>query len=164
VQAGLAAFGLTLAEGVPEKLAVQPLAREPFVLACPADHPLAGRRSVEWTELLAQPLIRISLSSGNSVTIEDALGPLRDQLRWRYEAQRTAMAVEMVRGGLGLTVVPQLSVRTGDGVAVVPIAGPVSSRLLGVATRPGAELRAEERFLAETAMALVREHIAGSAT
>lgn len=164
VQAGTAAFGITIAQGVPEKLAMQPVAREPFVLACPADHPLAARHSVEWPELLAQPLIRISLPSGNSMTIDDALGPLREQLRWRYEAQRTAMAVEMVRGGLGLTVVPQLSVRAGGGLAVVPIASPEISRLVGVATRPGAELRAEERFLAETAMALVREQIAASAT
>ena len=160
VQAGTAAFGITVAQRVPEKLALQPVAREPFVLACPADHPLARRRGVQWSELLEQPLIRISLPSGNSMTIDDALGPLRDQLRWRYEAQRTAMAVEMVRGGLGLTVVPRLCVGAGEGVAVVPIAGPEISRMLGVATRPGAELRDEERFLAETAIALVREHIA----
>ena len=163
VQAGTAAFGITLAQGVPEKLTVQPIAREPFVLACPADHPLAGRRSVAWTELLTQTLIRISLPSGNSMTIDDALGPLREQVRWHYEAQRTAMAVEMVRGGLGLTIVPKLSVRAGDGVAVVPIAAPEIVRLLAVATRQGTELRAEERFLAETAAALVREHIAAGA-
>jgi len=163
VQAGTVAFGITLAQGLPEQLAMQPVAREPFVLACPSDHALAGRRSVEWGELLAQPLIRISLASGNSMTIDDALGPLREQVRWRYEAQRTAMAVEMVRGGLGLTVLPRLSVRAGDGVAVVPIAGPEITRTIGVATRAGTELRAEESFLAETAMALVREHIAAGA-
>lgn len=160
VQAGTAAFGITVAQRVPEKLALQPIAREPFVLACPAGHPLARRRGVQWSELLEQPLIRISLPSGNSMTIDDALGPLRDRLRWRYEAQRTAMAVEMVRGGLGSTVVPRLCVGPGDGVAVVPIAGPEINRMLGVATRPGAELRDEERFLADTAIALVREHIA----
>jgi DNA-binding transcriptional LysR family regulator len=163
VQAGTAAFGITIAQGVPDALAVQALAREPFVLACPAGHAFARRGSIAWPELAGQPLVRISLPSGNSVTIDDALGPLREQLRWRYEAQRTAMAIEMVRGGLGLTVVPRLSVRAGDGLAVVPIADPEISRVLGVVTRPGVELRAEERFLAETAMALVREHIADAA-
>jgi len=163
VQAGTAAFGITLAQGVPDKLAVRPVAREPFVLACPVDHPLAGRRGVAWRELLDQPLIRISLPSGNSMTIDDALGPLREQVRWRYEAQRTIFAVEMVRGGLGLTVVPRLSVRPSDGVAVVPIADPEITRMLGVVTRPGAELRSEESFLAEAATELIREHIAASA-
>lgn len=162
VQAGTAAFGITIAQGVPDQLAVQALAREPFVLACPAGHAFARRASVAWPELVGQPLVRISLPAGNSVTIDDALGPLREQLRWRYEAQRTAMAIEMVRGGLGLTVVPRLSVRAGDGVAVLPIGDPEISRVLGVVTRPRAELRSEERFLAETAMALVREHIAAS--
>jgi len=163
VQAGTVAFGITLAQGLPEQLAVQPVAREPFVLACPAGHPLARRASVEWRDLLEESLIRISLASGNSMTIDDALGPLRERVRWRYEAQRTAMAVEMVRGGLGLTVLPRLSVRAGDGLAVVPISGPEITRMIGVATRPGAELRAEESFLAEAAMALVREHIAAGA-
>lgn len=164
VQAGTVAFGITIAQGVPDKLALQPVAREPFVLACPADHPLARRRGVQWRELLEQPLIRISLPSGNSMTIDDALGPLRDQLRWRYEAQRTAMAVEMVRGGLGLTVVPRLSVSAGEGIAVVPIADPEITRLLGVATRPGVQLREEERFLADAAIDLVRERIAAGGT
>lgn len=159
VQAGTAAFGITLAQGVPESLVVQPIASETFVLACPADHALARRPSVEWRQLLEEPLIRISLPSGNSMTIDDALGPLREQVRWRYEAQRTAVAVDMVRGGLGLTVVPRLAVRPGDGVAVVPLADPQITRVIGLATRPGVALRAEERFLAETATALVREHI-----
>jgi DNA-binding transcriptional LysR family regulator len=119
--------------------------------------------AVAWAELLAQPMIRISLPSGNSMTIDDALGPLREQVHWRYEAQRTAMAVEMVRGGLGLTVVPRLCVRAGDGVAAVPIEGPEITRLLVVATRPGVPLRAEESFLADTAAALVREHLAAGA-
>lgn len=163
VQAGTAAFGITLADALPEKLAVQPIAREPFVLACPADHPLAGRPGVAWKDLLGEPLIRISLPSGNSITIDDALGPLRERLRWRYEVQRTAMAVDMVRGGAGLTVVPQLSVRAADGVAVVSIAGPAISRLLAVATRPGTELREQERFLADAAAMLVREHLAEGA-
>jgi DNA-binding transcriptional LysR family regulator len=162
VQAGTAAFGITIAQGVPDQLAVQALAREPFVLACPAGHPFAGRSSIAWPELVGEPLVRISLPAGNSMTIEDALGPLREQLHWRYEAQRTAMAVEMVRGGLGLTIVPRLSVRAGEGVAVVPVADPEISRVLGVVTRPGVALRPEEGFLAETAMALVREHIAAA--
>jgi DNA-binding transcriptional LysR family regulator len=160
VDAGTAAFGITVAGGVPERLALQPLAREPFVLVCPAQHPLAAQRGVPWSDLQAQPLIRISLPSGNSMTIDDALGPLREQLRWRYEAQRTNMAVEMVRGGLGLTVVPKLSVRAGDGLAVVPIVEPAIGRMLGVIARRDAELRVEERFLADTAVALVREQLA----
>jgi DNA-binding transcriptional LysR family regulator len=163
VQAGTAAFGLTIDHGVPPRLQVEPIAREPFVLVCPAGHPLATRDGVQWPDLLGQPLIRISLPSGNSMTIDDALGPLREQLRWRYEAQRTAVAVQMVRGGLGVTVVPQLSVQAGDGIAVVPIAGPAITRVLGLVTRAGNELRAEERFLADRAADLLRERLGPAA-
>jgi DNA-binding transcriptional LysR family regulator len=164
VQAGTAAFGLTIAQGVPESLRFEPIAREPFVLACPAGHPLAGRAQVAWPELAGEPLIRISLPSGNSMTIDDALGPLREQLRWRYEAQRTAMAVQMVRGGLGLTVLPQLAVHEAQGIEVVPIAEPAITRMLGVVVRAGTQLRAEELFLAENAAALLRQRLVPGAT
>lgn len=160
VQAGTAAFGVTIAQRVPERLRLEPLAREPFALVCPAGHPFATRAGVEWTELVGQPLIRISLPSGNSMMIDDALGPLREQFRWPYEAQRTAVAVEMVRGGLGLTVVPQLSVRVADGIAVVPITAPAITRTVALVTRAGAELGPEERFLADRAAALLREQLA----
>lgn len=160
VEAGTAAFGITVDRVVPGKLSLQPVAREPFVLLCPQRHPFAGKESVEWGELVAQPLIRISLPSGNSMTIDDAVGTLREQLRWRYEVQRTAMAIDMVRGGLGLTVVPKLSVRAGDGVAAVPIRAPEVARTLGIITRAQDALRAEERFLADTAAALLREELA----
>lgn len=159
VQARAAAFGITVLHPAPDSLVLQPIAREPFVLVCPRNHPLAARQVVDWGELAAQPLIRISLPSGNSMTIDDAVGALRERLQWRYEAQRTSIALQMVRGGLGLTVAPQLAVGVGDGVAVVPIAGPRVTRGLALVTRSGEELRAQERFIADTAVALVRARL-----
>ncbi|MBL0419038.1 LysR family transcriptional regulator [Ramlibacter sp. AW1] len=157
VESGTAAFGLTVAHGVKASLQVEPIADEPFVLACPPGHPMAGREQVRFEDLLDQPLIRISLPSGNSMTIDDAIGPLRERLRWPYEAQRNAMALEMVRGGLGLTIVPRLSVRPVDGVVAVPLAGPEVRRTLAVLTRRGARLTPQEEHLMHQALALIRQ-------
>ena len=159
VESGTAPFGLTVAHGVKASLQMEPIGEEPFVLACPPDHPLAVRAQVHWEELLGEPLIRISLPSGNSMTIDDAIGPLRERLRWPYEAQRNVMALEMVRGGLGLTVVPQLSVRPDEGVAVVPLAGPEVRRTLAVLAQRGATLTPQEEQMRDKAVALIRQRL-----
>lgn len=159
VESGTAAFGLTVLRGTGPRLESEPIAQEPFVLVCPRDHALAARERVSWQELADEPLIRISLPSGNSMTIDDAVGPLREHLHWRYEAQRNAGALDMVRGGLGLTVVPKLSVGVEDGIAVVPIEAPQVRRTLAVVRRRGEALSPAAQWICEQAVLLVRERL-----
>jgi DNA-binding transcriptional LysR family regulator len=159
VESGTAAFGLTMAQGAGDLLAER-IADEPFVLVLPPGHALAARGPVAWAELADSPLIRISLPSGNSTSIDDAIGPLREQLHWRYEAQRNAMALDMVRAGLGLTVAPLLSVLDAPGIAWAPLRGPAVTRTLVAVTRRGAVLDGAEAFLRERAIGLIRERLA----
>ena len=158
VESGAAAFGLTMAQGAGELL-TERIADEPFVLVLPQGHELAARRAVTWEELQPWPLIRISLPAGNSTLIDDALGPLRERLRWRYEAQRNAMALDMVRAGLGLTVSPLLSVADVPGLAWVALRAPLVSRTLAVVTRRDAPLSGADAFARDTAVALIRERL-----
>lgn len=155
-----AAFGLSVLQAGRTELGVERLADEPFVLVCPSGHALQGARSVAWQALEHEPLIRISLPSGNSMTIDDALGPLRERLRWRYEAQHNAMALEMVRAGLGLTIVPQLSVAEGQGLHVVEIEAPRVLRTLSLLTRRNEALGTQDAWLRDRAVALLRERLA----
>lgn len=161
VQAGTAAFGITLAQPAPPNVVLETIAEEPFVLACPAAHRFAGRAGVAWSELEQEPLIRLSLPAGNSVTIDESIGTLRERLQWRYEAQRTAVALEMVRGGLGLTLVPRLSVHSVEGLAIVPLNAPAVARALALMTPAGAPLTAIDRFVADRAVAVLRRELAG---
>jgi DNA-binding transcriptional LysR family regulator len=94
------------------------------------------------------------------MTIDDALGPLRDQLRWRYEAQHNGMALDMVRGGLGLTVVPCLSVPVDAQLCVLAIEAPAVLRTLCVVTRRDAVLDDRDAWVRDRAVALVRERLA----
>jgi DNA-binding transcriptional LysR family regulator len=157
VESGTASFGLTVLRDLGAALQATSIAEEPFVLACPRDHPFAARERIAWADLGREPLIRLSLPSGNSMTIDDAIGPARDQLNWRYEAQRNDRALDMVRGGLGATVVPKLSVGQAAGVAVVPIDTPAVRRTLGLVTRRGEKLPHAARWLCEQAAEVVRE-------
>src|SRR5690606_34847624 len=124
VEAGVAAFGLSIAPHAGPALSCEVFAEEPFVLACDAAHRLAVRASVGWQDLVGETLIRISLPAGNAATIDDALGDERTRFHWRYEVQRTALALDMVRAGLGLTVVPALAARAVEGVVAVPLTAP----------------------------------------
>ena len=159
VQAGTAAFGISIASVTAPGFASQTIGREPFVLACPKSHPLAQRTSVDWSDLQEQQLIRISLTSGNSATIDESLGPIREGLRWSLEVQRTAMALQLVRGGLGLTVVPALSAQTDEGLTCVPLRAPEVSRTLVMLTASGASLQASERQMADTLTGLIRQRL-----
>jgi DNA-binding transcriptional LysR family regulator len=101
-------------------------------------------------------MIRISLASGNSATIDGALGPLRARLRWRYEALHNAMALDMVRAGLGLAIVPHLFVPPDSGVAVVPIKAPIVKRTLCLVSRRDDKPSAQEQWLRDQAVALLK--------
>lgn len=160
VQAGTAAFGITLPQPASATVTLQPIAEEDFVLACPAGHRFAGREDLAWSELETEPLVRISLPSGNSMTIDESVGALRERLHWRYEAQRTAIALEMVRGGLGLTLVPRLAVRPATGIVTVPLRSPEVRRTLALVTPAGQALAGPERWLADTAATLIRQELA----
>jgi DNA-binding transcriptional LysR family regulator len=160
VESGTAAFGLTLQRPFGPGLQAEPVAREPFVLACAPGHPLARRDRVAWAELQGHPLVRISLPSGNSMVIDEAIGTLGEGLDWRYEAQRSAVALDMVRGGLGLTIVPRLSVRSDEGITTVPLDEPVVHRSLILVTRRGTELAADARWVRDQAVALLQARLA----
>ena len=149
VESRTAAFGVTVMQGSRGGLAAERIADEPFVLVCAPTHAFAGAQRVRWEQLESESLIRISLPSGNSMTIDDAIGPLRDRLRWRYEAQHNAMALEMVRGGLGMTVVPRLSVSPAYGLCAIALDGPRISRTLAIVTRRDTPLGEREAWVKE---------------
>ncbi len=139
VDAGEAEFGITIVSAQRWDLETRPLMREPYVLLCPADHPLAARRQVSWSDFEGIPLIRISTQAANRAIIDDALGPRRDFMRWLYEVQHVSTAASMVASGIALTVVPRLAISATatQGLAAVPITNPSVARTVGVVTKRG---------------------------
>jgi DNA-binding transcriptional LysR family regulator len=158
VDSGITAFGVSVMAASGHNLVVEPFAEEPFVLVCPAGHALARRKNVSWEQLSGETLIRISLPAGNGTTIDDALGERRLQLRWAYEAQHTAVALNFVSAGLGLTVVPALSVpdaavAKSEKIVALPLSEPRITRRLSIVTRRGATLAPEARTLRDMLVA-----------
>lgn len=165
VQAGDADFGITIVAANRFDLDLKPIAKEPFVFVCRRDLPLAKSRSLAWAQVEGVPLVRISAETGNRMLIDDALGPRRESLAWRYEVQRVATAMNMVRAGLGAAIVPQLGfdAAAAEDIVAIPLRAPGVTRTLGVVTRKGVPLKPFARqFLRHVAGAL-KESVAGPA-
>jgi DNA-binding transcriptional LysR family regulator len=118
-----------------------PLLKEPYVLACPASHPLARRRSVRWQELAKLPLARVSHASRNRLLIDQALAELPPLPRPIIEVRHVSTLIGLVESGLALAVVPRLTLpRAPASVVGVKLEQPAIGRTLAIVSRSGRSL------------------------
>jgi LysR family transcriptional regulator, hydrogen peroxide-inducible genes activator len=126
-----------LAEPFPDTgLAVAPLYDEPFVVAVPHAHPLAQRTRVSSQEIKAETMLL--LGTGHcfrdhvlEVCPEFArLSSDAEGIRKSFEGSSLETIKHMVAAGMGITVVPQLSVPTDPQryLSFVPFSDPVPTR------------------------------------
>lgn len=142
VQSGAVEFGITLVASHRWDFDIEMLIKDPFVLVCPEDHPLASQTSVSWSDLSDEPLIRVSQQTGNRRILDDALGSRRETLNWRFEVQHLQTAIALAAAGVALTVVPRLALDSVDesGLKLVPLRNPSITRQLGIVSRRGTPL------------------------
>jgi LysR family hydrogen peroxide-inducible transcriptional activator len=125
-----------MAEPFPDTgLAVAPLYDEPFVIAVPASHPLARRKTIPAEELKKETMLL--LGTGHcfrdhvlEVCPEYArFSSHAEGIRKSFEGSSLETIKHMVASGMGITVVPQLSVppEPQPHVVYVPFAKPVPS-------------------------------------
>lgn len=115
-----------------------PLLKESFVLACPADHPLARRRSVRWQELADHPYALVSHASRNRVLIDQALAHVGRHPRPACEVRHISTLIGLVQSGLVVAVVPQLTLPSDrSSVVSVRLEDPQITRTIGMIHRTG---------------------------
>ena len=130
------------------------VARDEFLVALPADHPLAGQAQVPVGALASERLLL--LEEGHCLR-DQALavcgllaGERGDQDSFAATSLHTL--VQMVAGGLGITLLPRLALNAGiidgTGLIVRPLAGAGGWRTLGLAWRPNAPRASDYRALA----------------
>jgi LysR family hydrogen peroxide-inducible transcriptional activator len=133
-----------LAEPFPDAgLALAPLYDEPFMAAVPKDHPLARRRTVTTEELKRETMLL--LGTGHcfrdhvlEVCPEFArFSTDAEGIRRSFEGSSLETIKHMVASGMGVTVVPRLSVDAlaQPHVRYIPFAPPVPSRRVVLAWR-----------------------------
>jgi len=133
-----------LAEPFPDTgLALAPLYDEPFAVAVPTQHPLARRASVTAAELKTETLLL--LGTGHCFR-DHVLEACPEYARFSSDAEGIRKSFEgssletikyMVASGMGVTVVPQLSVAKdrSPNIHHVPFADPVPTRRVVLAWR-----------------------------
>jgi LysR family transcriptional regulator, hydrogen peroxide-inducible genes activator len=138
-----------LAEPFPDTgLAIAPLYDEPFMVAMSRHHPLAGRTSISSAELKQQTMLL--LGTGHcfrdhvlEVCPEFArFSSDTEGIRKSFEGSSLETIKHMVASGMGITVVPQLSVPVGHDapdnpslLRYVPFSDPVPTRRVVLAWR-----------------------------
>lgn len=116
---------------------VEDLLTEPFVVVLPAGHPLAGRSQVALQELIGQTWIDNDVAKGSCRQIVvDACAAQGFIPNFQVQTHEEATAVAFVEAGVGLTIMPALSLigaRPDPAkVKVVPVMSPVLQRTIVV--------------------------------
>ncbi|ANN70624.1 LysR substrate-binding domain-containing protein [Bordetella bronchialis] len=137
VRDGTVDFGVTLQPAVADGLAFDPLLTEPFLLACPGDHPLAAQPRVSWNDLRPYRLIVSEPGSGNRAVLEQALRKWRWQRDHLVEIDHLTRSLGLVEAGIGISVVPlsALPDMPGARLAIRALDGPRVTRTLGLLRR-----------------------------
>lgn len=134
-------------------IATAPVAEDEFLLLCPENHPLAARNDLEPAHLKSEDVLL--LEDGHCLR-EHALSVCRSEPGRRSAdvgATSLATLVQMVAGGMGVTLLPKIAAEGGAAagahVAMRPFAEPVVGRSIGVAWREGSQREEEARMLAD---------------
>jgi LysR family hydrogen peroxide-inducible transcriptional activator len=131
-----------------------------FLLATPVSHPLARQNGLAPEDLKGQDLLL--LDDGHCLR-EHALsvcrlkaGPARDQV----SATSLGTLVNMIAGGLGVSLIPRLAAENGlalgPDIAVRAFVTPLIGRQVGIAWKAGSPRAAEARELGELVRAQLR--------
>ena len=133
-----------LAEPFPDTgLAVAPLYDEPFMVALPRTHPLATRQHISSEELKRETMLLLGTGHCFRDQVLEVCPEFArfssdtDGIRKSFEGSSLETIKHIVASGIGVTVVPQLSVpaEPHPHVAYVPFADPVPTRRVVLAWR-----------------------------
>lgn len=134
-------------------VATTSIADDEFLFLCPENHPLARRNDLSPEQLKGEDLLL--LEDGHCLR-EHALSACNISPGRRsseFGATSLHTLVQMVAGGMGVTLLPKIAaeggVMGGAHVAITPFATPIVGRSIGVAWREGGPREDEARKLAD---------------
>jgi DNA-binding transcriptional LysR family regulator len=119
------------------KLRIVSIVEDAFGIVAPEDHPLAKRRSAEWSDLKGERII------GNAT-----LETIRDHASLRWVTAEPVLALRnrasllgSIRGGIGVTILPRLACPPDEyGLRFTQLKNPRLTRTVGIIARDGATL------------------------
>lgn len=107
VRSGKADFSLAAARSSAPELQTELFCEDGFHLVCRKDNPLSRRRQLSLGDLAGEPFIHLARSSSVRQHIETAIHPAR--MNRVMELDQLSTVAGMVRAGLGISIVPTLT-------------------------------------------------------
>jgi LysR family hydrogen peroxide-inducible transcriptional activator len=127
-------------------------AEDPFMFVAQPDSPLAGKRPVRGADLKSARLLLLEDGHCLREHALDACKLRQSEFTDHYGATSLFTLVQMVRAGLGVTLLPKMAIDAGlaadSGLTVAPLAAPAPARKIGVAWRKGSGRREDCELLA----------------
>ena len=151
VREGRADFGVCTADQEVTGLLTTTLYQDRLMLACLADHPLAGRKEVRWSELAGEPMALLRHGSGLRTLVERGFAEAGEPLVPAFQVAHVSTAVGLVEAGLAVAILPSyaLSRTRSPSVVAVQLTAPVMLRDIVALTDSQRELTGPcEAFLA----------------
>ncbi|TDC39421.1 LysR family transcriptional regulator [Micromonospora sp. 15K316] len=131
------------------------LLRLPQVLAVPAGHPLASRRSIALADVAGEAFIDYPVGYATRSATDQAFAAARLERTIAMEVSDVAVAADFVGHGLGVAFLPSRMVPTGTGITALPVTDQPLEWSLHVATAQDRRTSAATRALLE----MVDEHL-----
>lgn len=110
VRSGEVDFGLVVEPPDSGDLHSEAIMTDPFVLVLPPEHALAKKKSVKCSALDGEPLVLLDHASGSRRLIDGALAAHGAVCDVRQELGHPTTVFRMVEAGIGISVMPGLSV------------------------------------------------------
>lgn len=150
VRSGRVEIGITFRPEHLTDLNFNPLFNDAFVVALPSDHTLAGRDRLQWADMAGQTLLLLQRPSAVRGLIDRTLADNGIETVLGLEAHQLSTVGKMVSCGIGISVVPSLSVEQMEALGCVcrALEEPVVSRQVGIITRKRYPLSAAAEAMA----------------
>ncbi|WP_334078511.1 LysR family transcriptional regulator [Microbulbifer sp. M83] len=144
VQEGRAEIGIAFRPDDLAGLEFHGFARDRFIAVVPPEHPLADRDSVTWQALAAEPFIAMNRGSAVRRWTDAAMAESGYSGRLLCEANQLSTIGQLVRAGIGASVVPELCrpQMRDYGLPCLPLQAPVVEQEVGVLLRSRGALSA----------------------
>jgi len=153
-------FAIALERELDQKLHMLSVARVEMVCLAPADHPLAKRKAVTPSDILAHPLIGLELGSRLSPLVLSAFKQAGVPYRTAVEVRYSETACLLVQAGVGVAVVDLFSAmaqaRQGSGLKIIPFKPTIEVEAFAVSARNRVPSRLALLLVEETRKSIER--------
>jgi molybdate transport repressor ModE-like protein len=141
------------------------LLRDPYVLVAPADSPLAQReKPPTLKEIAEQPLIGFRECRSTAI-LADQLRTTGREPKFVFRSDDNGIVQGLAAAGVGIAVVPQLTVdENDDSVAVIQLGPKMAPRIVGIAWHSDRYHSAAAVAFVDTARAVAAEALAALKT